>query len=85
MTTNNDNEKIELTEAQRDPYRALPTDFQIGAPGESRPTPGHGQHGQSRKEELALLNKRNPGRNALTDDKLATAVDKAGPPHIVSR
>jgi hypothetical protein len=82
---NDKNQLITQTESQRDPYRALATDFTIGKPDESRPTPGHGQHGESRQEEARLLSKRNPGKDALTNDKLPTATDKAGPPQRGSR
>jgi hypothetical protein len=55
---NKDNEKIELTNQQTNPYLARPEQFSIGAPAQSAPTPGHGQRGDSRREELFLLAKR---------------------------
>lgn len=82
--TNDQDQLITQTESQRDPYRALPTDFTVST-AQISPTPGHGQHGDSKREEAQLLSKRKPGKDALTDDKLATATDKARPPHRTGR
>jgi hypothetical protein len=81
MTTNKDNEQIQQSEAQADCYRALASDFKVGAPVQKSPVPGHGQRGNSKAEEAKLFSER-PGTFALTEDDLATATDKAGPPRI---
>jgi hypothetical protein len=56
--TNEQDQKIELTPEQTNPYLARPEDFQIGAPAQTSPTPGHGQRGDSKREEAQLLAKR---------------------------
>jgi hypothetical protein len=72
--TNEQDQKIELTPEQTNPYLARPEDFQIGAPAQTIPTPGHGQRGESKREEAQLLARRKAqGRGAT----LPTAIDDA--------
>jgi hypothetical protein len=75
--TNEQDQKIELTPEQTNPYLARPEDFQIGAPAQTSPTPGHGQRGDTAKEEARLLATRK-ARGKGPD--LPTSVDDAGPP-----
>jgi hypothetical protein len=75
--TNDKDQVIVLTESQRDPYYARPEDFKIGAPAQSSPTPGHGQRGDSKREEARLLAKRKAQGKGLS---LPTSTDDAGPP-----
>jgi hypothetical protein len=72
--TNDKDQKIELTPEQTNPYLARPEHFQIGAPAQTSPTPGHGQRGDTKGEESQLLAKRKAlGRGAT----LPTATDDA--------
>jgi hypothetical protein len=74
--TNDKDEVIVLTESQRDPYYARPEGFKIGAPAQTSPTPGHGQRGDTAKEEARLLATRKAqGKGA----DLPTVTDDAGP------
>jgi hypothetical protein len=76
MTTNRDNEKIEQTSEQSNPYLARPEDFEIGAPAQTSPTPGHGQRGLTKSEERLLLAKRKSQGKGVD---LGTTVDDATP------
>jgi hypothetical protein len=76
MTTEQD-QKIELSPQQTNPYTARPEDFQIGSPVQSNKTPGHGQRGLSRREEELLLALRKARGRGVT---LPTDVNNAGPP-----
>ena len=71
--TNEQGQKIELTPEQTNPYLARPEHFEIGAPAQTSPIPGHGQRGDSKREESQLLAKRKAlGRGVIlpisTDD-----------------
>jgi hypothetical protein len=77
--SNEQDQKIELTPEQTNPYLARPEHFQIGAPTQTSPTPGHGQRGSTRREELFLLAKRKAqGKSAVlplrTDDATPYAI-----------
>jgi hypothetical protein len=72
--TNEQDQKIELTPEQTNPYLARPEHFQIGAPAQTSPTPGHGQRGDSKREEAKLLSKRKAQGRGVT---LPTATDDA--------
>jgi len=71
------NEKIELTPQQSNPFTARPEDFKVGAPVQASKTPGHGQRGLSRREEYLLLALRKAKGRGVT---LPTDVNDAGPP-----
>jgi hypothetical protein len=49
------NEVISLTPTQQSPGTALPSDFVIGSPVQTSPTPGHNQRGKTKAEEAALF------------------------------
>jgi hypothetical protein len=74
--TNEQDQKIELTPEQANPYLARPEDFQIGAPAQTRLTPGHGQRGDTKREEARLLAKRKAQGKGLS---LPTSTDDATP------
>jgi hypothetical protein len=80
--TNEQDRKIELTPQQQNPYLARPEDFEIGAPAQTSPTPGHGQRGLTTREELLLLAKR---KSQGKGQDLGTAVDDAGLPRAGNR
>jgi hypothetical protein len=78
--TNEDNQKIELSEAQQNPSLAHPADFAIGSPLQSGDyaTPGHGQCGDSKAEYAKLVaqgnaahNRPAPARNQVPDRRLS--------------
>jgi hypothetical protein len=77
-------QKIELTPEQQDPYRARPEHFEVVSPDEiaSRTQPFHGQRGDSNREEAELLAKRKAQGKGVD---LPPRTDDAGPPHINSR
>ena len=81
MTTNKDNEKIEQTTEQSNPYLARPEDFEIGAPAQTSPTPGHGQRGLTTREERLLAKRKSQGKG----QDLGTTVDDAGLPRAGNR
>jgi hypothetical protein len=83
MTIEQD-QKIELTRQQTNPYLARPEDFTISEPDEiaSRPTPFHGQCGDTQREYKRLLAIRH-AKNKGVDLPLHT--DDAGPPQIGKR
>jgi hypothetical protein len=58
--TKEQDQKIELTPEQQNPYLARPEDFEVVAPDNiaSRTQPFHGQRGDSDREEAKLLAKR---------------------------
>jgi hypothetical protein len=58
--TSEQDQKIELTPEQQNPYLARPEDFEVVAPDNiaSRTQPFHGQRGDSDREEAQLLAKR---------------------------
>jgi len=60
MNSPQQDQKIELTENQQNPYLARPEDFEVIAPDNiaSRKQPFHGQRGDSNREEARLLAKR---------------------------
>jgi hypothetical protein len=74
--TKEQDQKIELTPEQQNPYLARPEHFQIGAPAQSSPTPGHGQRGDSKREEAQLLARRKAQNKGLS---LPTSTDDATP------
>jgi hypothetical protein len=79
--TDDKNQKIELTPEQTNPYLARPEDFEVSI-SQTSPTPGHGQRGDTAKEEARLLAKRKAQGKGVD---LPTATDDAGKPHIASR
>jgi hypothetical protein len=83
MTSQQD-QKIELTSQQSNPYLARPEDFEVVTPDAiaSRTQPFHGQRGDSDGEEAKLLAIRK-AKNKGVD--LPTATDDAGKPHIGRR
>jgi hypothetical protein len=78
MNSPQQDQKIELTENQQDPYLARPEDFDISGPDEiaSRSTPFHGQCGDTHREYDRLLAIRH-AKNKGVD--LPTTTDKATP------
>jgi hypothetical protein len=60
MNSPQQDQKIELTENQQNPYLARPEDFEVVAPDNiaRRTQPFHGQRGDSNREEARLLAKR---------------------------
>jgi hypothetical protein len=80
MPTEQD-EKIELTPQQQNPYLARPEDFIVNTTQANQP-PGHGQRGANRREEMFLLAKRKAQGKGVD---LPTATDDAGEPHIGKR
>jgi hypothetical protein len=72
--TNEQDQKIELTPEQTNPYLARPEHFQIGVPAQASPTPGHGQRGDTKREESQLLAKRKALGRGVT---LPTSTDDA--------
>lgn len=78
MNSPQQDQKIELTENQQDPYVARPEDFDISEPDEiaSRSTPFHGQCGDTHREYDRLLAIRH-AKNKGVD--LPTTTDKATP------
>jgi hypothetical protein len=60
MNSPQQDQQIELTENQQNPYLARPEDFEVVAPDNiaSRTQPFHGQRGDSNREEARLLAKR---------------------------
>jgi hypothetical protein len=85
--TNHNEEKIELSLNQQNPYLARPEDFTVMPAGEAakRSLPGHGQHGDTQREYNAILNDPRRGYNKSEPTgrgaTLATTTDEAGPPH----
>jgi hypothetical protein len=75
--TNQQDEKIELTPEQSNPYLCRPEHWTIGAPAQTSPTPGHGQRGDSIKEETRLLAKRKAQGKGVD---LPTTTDDAARP-----
>jgi hypothetical protein len=75
-------QKIELTRQQTNPYLARPEDFEVGKPAQTSPTPGHGQRGDSIREEAQLLAKRKAQGKGVD---LPPRTDDAGPPQIGKR
>jgi hypothetical protein len=82
--TNQQDEKIELTPAQQNPYLARPEDFEVVSPDAiaNRTQPFHGQRGDSDREEAKLLAIRKAQNKGV---ELPTATDDAGEPHIGKR
>lgn len=60
--TNSNDQKIDLTPSQQNPYLARPEDFEVTTAKEAanQARPGHGQTGDSNREYAKLLN--NPRR-----------------------
>jgi hypothetical protein len=60
MNSPQQDQQIELTKNQQNPYLARPEDFEVVAPDHiaSRKQPFHGQRGDSNREEAWLLAKR---------------------------
>jgi hypothetical protein len=60
MNSPQQDQKIELTENQQNPYLARPEDFTVTTPDQiaRRSQPFHGQRGDSDREEATLLAKR---------------------------
>ena len=60
MNSTQQDQKIELTENQQNPYLARPEDFEVVTPDNiaRRTQPFHGQRGDSNREEARLLAKR---------------------------
>jgi hypothetical protein len=87
MTTNRDEENIELSEAQQNPYLARPEDFVVGTGVDAakRQLPGHGQCGDTLREYNHLLKQREQSagksKPVYKGVDLPTAPDEAGPPH----
>jgi len=54
------NQKIELTNNQKNPYLTRPEDWEVAAPNapSEMETPGHGQRGDNKREEAKLLAER---------------------------
>ena len=83
MASKNNKEQdvlIEQTDFQRDPYRARGQDFEISPPNgpAEMETPGHGQCGDTKREQAKLLAERKEtGKGA----PVATSVDDAAAPH----
>jgi hypothetical protein len=76
MNSPQQDQKIELTPEQTNPYLARPEHFNVGEPTQTSPTPGHGQRGDSKREELFLLAQRKAQRKGAD---LPTATDDAAP------
>jgi hypothetical protein len=72
--TDDKDQTIELTPEQTNPYLARPEHFQIGAPAQTSPTPGHGQRGDTKREESQLLAKRKAQGRGVS---LPTSTDDA--------
>jgi len=70
-------EVIQLSPEQRNPYLARPEHFQVSGPIQTNPTPGHGQRGLTKREEYKLLAKRKATGRGVS---LPTEVDDAGAP-----
>jgi hypothetical protein len=89
MESPQQDQKIELTEKQQNPYLARPEDFAVSEPDDSRPLPFHGQCGDTTKEydRLLAIRASKAGKSKVTGKgvDLPTATDKAGPPRIASR
>jgi hypothetical protein len=75
--TNQDEQKIELTPEQSNPYLARPEHFEVGAPAQTSSTPGHGQRGDTASEEAQLLAKRKAKGKGVD---LGTRIDGVGAP-----
>jgi hypothetical protein len=82
--TNEQDQKIELTKEQSNPYLARPEDFAVTTPDQiaRRTQPFHGQRGDSTREENQLLAKRKPMGKGV---ELPRRTDDAGPPQIGKR
>jgi hypothetical protein len=74
--TNQENEKIELSPQQANPYACRPEDWQVGAPVQTGAVPGNGQRGSSVREEAQLLAKRKAQGRGVD---LPTRTDDAAP------
>jgi hypothetical protein len=76
MNNPQQDQKIELTKNQQNPYLARPEDFDISEPDEiaSRSTPFHGQCGDTKREGSQLLAKRKALGRGVT---LPTSTDVA--------
>jgi hypothetical protein len=79
--TNEQDEKIELTPEQQNPYLCRPEHFTVNTTQANQP-PGHGQRGANRREEMFLLAKRKAQGKGVD---LATATDDAGEPRMGRR
>ena len=86
MNSPQQNQKIELSRNQQNPYLARPEDFDIAEANEiaSRAQPFHGQCGDSTREYNKLLAVRasKAGKSKVTEKgvDLPTAMDDAGRP-----
>jgi hypothetical protein len=74
------NNKIEQTENQRNPYLCRPEDWKVSTPDapSEMEVPAHGQRGDNAREEAKLLAERRATGKGVD---LPTEVDNASAPH----
>ena len=74
------NNKIEQTENQSNPYLCRPEDFDVSSPNapSEMEVPAHGQRGDNAREEAKLLAERKATGKGV---QLGTSVDDASAPH----